>query len=83
MMGHELSGIIDVTIDYRHGRPRFRDFLCGRSARVSLVARRLDIPDWMPGGDYLNDTHYRERFQAWINALWQEKDQQLSCTSVS
>lgn len=70
MMGHELSGIIDVTLDYRHGRPRFRDLLCGRSARITLRARRLDIPGWMPGGDYLNDTHYRERFQAWINALW-------------
>lgn len=82
-MGHELSGIIDVTLDYRHGRTRFRDLLCGKSAVIDLRARRRDIPDWMPGGDYLNDTHYRERFQAWINALWQEKDQQLSCTTES
>ncbi|ARS54019.1 acyltransferase [Kushneria konosiri] len=83
MMGHKLSGIIDVTLDYRQGRPRFRDLLCGKSGRIILKARRLDIPEWMPNGDYLNNTHYRERFQAWINALWQEKDQQLSCSIVS
>lgn len=80
LMGSRLSGIVDVTLDYRHASTRFRDFLCGQGGSVTLVARRLAVPHWMPDGDYLNDPSYRERFQAWINALWQEKDQQLSCT---
>jgi hypothetical protein len=28
-------------------------------------------------GDYENDAAFRERFQAWINALWVEKDAEV------
>lgn len=83
LLGEQLCGIVDVTLDYRHTRIGFGDFLCGRSGSVTILARRLDVPPWMIGGDYLGDHAYRERFQAWINALWQEKDQQLSPTPDS
>lgn len=78
LLGPGLCGIVDVTLDYQHGRSGFGDFLCGRSGSVTIQARRLDVPPWMIGGDYLGDHLYRERFQAWINALWQEKDRQLA-----
>ncbi|RKR06144.1 acyltransferase-like protein [Kushneria sinocarnis] len=78
LLGDRLAGIIDVTLDYRNGCSGFGAFLCGRSGTIHLSARHLDIPSWMREGDYFNDTAYRERFQAWVNAVWQEKDQQLS-----
>jgi hypothetical protein len=35
------------------------------------------IPQDLLGGDYLGDCAFRERFQAWIEGLWSEKDQRL------
>jgi hypothetical protein len=31
----------------------------------------------MTGGDYLSDPAYRDRFQAALTALWQDKDRLL------
>ncbi|MFC0268446.1 acetyltransferase [Kushneria aurantia] len=80
LLGEHLCGIVDITLDYRAGRTGFGDFLCGRGGSVTIRARRLEIPPWMAQGDYAGDPLYRQRFQNWINVLWQEKDQQLSCS---
>ena len=77
LLGRRLSGVLDVTLGYTRESPSFWDFLCGREAAVSLYARRLDLPSWMHGGDYHQDLQYKERFQKWLNALWQDKDQFL------
>lgn len=74
LLGQRLSGILDVTLGYARERPSFWDFLCGREAAVSLHARCLELPSWMHGGDYYQDPQYKERFQTWLNALWQDKD---------
>lgn len=78
LLGDRLAGIIDVTLDYRRSPTGFWAFLCGRSNDIALHARRLDIPDWMIDGDYSGDMMYKERFQAWLNALWHDKDRFLS-----
>jgi len=39
--------------------------------------RERAIPREFIGGDYQNDAAFRERFQAWMNALWQDKDATL------
>ncbi|GKW50168.1 acyltransferase [Halomonas sp. NCCP-2165] len=77
LLGDQLSGILDVTLDYARPNPTFWDFLCGREGTIRLHARRLEVPEWMPGGDYHEDPDYKERFQSWLNALWQDKDRRL------
>ncbi|WP_136067646.1 acetyltransferase [Modicisalibacter radicis] len=77
LLGTRLSGILDVTLAYTRQRPSFWDFLCGREGSMSLYARPIELPTWMLGGDYHQDPHYKERFQQWLNALWQEKDARL------
>jgi 1-acyl-sn-glycerol-3-phosphate acyltransferase len=76
-MGEGLHGILDVTIAYPGGRPSLADLLAGRVAEVRMHVRHRPIPAGMLGGDYQNDRAFRIRFQQWMNALWQEKDQQL------
>ncbi|OHV11973.1 acyltransferase [Kushneria phosphatilytica] len=78
LLGDRLAGIIDITLDYRAGQSGFGAFLCGRTGTISMNVRHLDIPSWMHEGNYSSDAIYRERFQAWVNTVWQEKDQQLS-----
>lgn len=77
-MGDALHAILDVTIAYPHGRPDIADLFGDRVPEVHLHIRELPIPPGLLGGDYQNDPVYRDRFQAWINDLWEEKDSRLS-----
>lgn len=77
LLGDRLDGILDVTLQYDNPAPSFWGFLCGRERRVVLEARRLEVPGWMLQGDYHDNTDYKERFQSWLNALWQDKDRRL------
>jgi len=77
LLGNRLSGILDVTLAYARENPTFWDFLCGREGPVRVDVRRCSLPDWMRQGDYHQDPEYKERFQRWLNALWQEKDRRL------
>jgi len=76
-MGERFHSLIDVTIVYPQGAPTFWQFLCGRCTRVIVRARRLPIPQEFCEGDYTQDPAFRARFQKWLLALWQEKDQQI------
>ena len=74
-MGDQLHKILDITIHYPKGIPNFWDYISGKVRDITVQINVLPItPDLL--GDY-NDTQYRERFQLWINQLWQQKDQQL------
>lgn len=77
-MGDALHTVLDVTIHYPLGRPTLVDLLSGRVRRIQVRVLERPIPDAMLGGDYENDSVYRERFQGWINGIWAEKDAQLA-----
>lgn len=77
-MGGILRSIVDVTVVYGAGRPTLADLFADRIPGVRVHVRELPIPAELLGGDYENDAATRERFQAWINALWAEKDALLA-----
>ncbi|HEY6941689.1 acyltransferase [Dokdonella sp.] len=77
-MGEGLHAILDVTIAYPGGRPTMLDLFGGRIRDVRIDVRERPIPREFIGGDYQNDAAFRERFQAWMNALWRGKDATLS-----
>ena len=76
-MGEAIRDMLDVTIVYPDGPSTMMDMLAGRIREVRIHARRLPIPAMMRG-DYEGDTAFRERFQAWINQLWGEKDARIA-----
>ncbi|WP_300272306.1 acyltransferase [Halomonas sp.] len=78
LLGDQLAGILDVTLHYDNPAPTFWGYLCGREGRIVMRARRLPVEAWMPGSDYQDNPGDKERFHAWINALWHQKDEQLS-----
>ena len=73
-MGDALHAILDVTLVYPKGRPSFGDLIADRIGYVHVVIRERAIPAELAGGDYQNDAAFRDRFQQWMNAIWQEKD---------
>lgn len=76
-MGGQLHRLLDVTIYYPEGIPRYWDYACGRVKRIRVHIRQLPIPAELIG-DYSENTVFRTRFQQWVNQLWQEKDALLA-----
>ncbi|MEO7325157.1 MAG: acyltransferase [Dokdonella sp.] len=75
-MGDALQAILDVTVVYPGGRPGIGDLLAGRVRDIRVHVRELPITSDLRG-DYEGDAEFRARFQRWINALWQAKDERI------
>ena len=69
-MADRLDAVVDVTIRYPQGAPPFWDFLCGRSPDVQVDIRTLPLPPVD-----------RDAINAWVNRLWEEKDDRLASTT--
>ena len=77
-MGEMFASLLDVTILYPDGETSVWDLMCGRLRRVTVHVQERAIPEEFLDGDYLGDSEYRARFQAWVQEMWQEKDALLS-----
>lgn len=78
-MGEQFAGIVDVTVCYAPSpRGVLWGYLAGDQARVKVRARVLPVPVELLHGDYQDDEAFRERFQAWVNELWERKDAELT-----
>lgn len=73
-MGEQFEALLDVTIVYPTGSPRFWDLLCGRIGTVIVRVQQRDIPPQVLGSDPIGDRPYRQRIHAWVEQQWQEKD---------
>ena len=72
-----LHAILDVTVVYPAGRPSMLDLFGNRIAEVRIDVRERPLPREFFGGDYQNDAAFRQRFKAWMNAIWEEKDARI------
>ncbi len=73
-MGEQLHYILDVSIVYPDPGVSLWGFLGGRVRRIKVRVRTIPITEELLG-DYFEDAEYREKFQNWLNGLWEEKDQ--------
>lgn len=78
ILGDKIDALVDMTIVYPDGAPGYGEFWLGEVPRIAVNMRKIDIPDWVLGGNYEDDAEYRERFQNWVDDLWTEKDQLIS-----
>ena len=81
-MGDYLSCILDVTISYSPKAMGLWDFLCGRVTEVTVNIKKMPVTEDVKG-DYFEDESFRQRFQNWVNALWEEKDSLLTTMTGS
>lgn len=72
-MGDCFHKVLNVTIIYPNGVPSMWDFFCGKIPKIIVDVETLPITQEQLG-DYENDRDFRVQFQAWINKIWQEKD---------
>ena len=77
-MGEQIDRLINVTITYPEGGGELMDLFANRIPHVRVRLEWLLVPEALKSGDYQNDPRYRQAFQSWLNALWQEKDQAMA-----
>lgn len=77
-MDKKITHVLDVTIIYPQGAMSFWDFLCGRVNQITVKLQTREIPVELLKGNYTEDEIFRNKFKAWINQIWLEKDKQLS-----
>jgi 1-acyl-sn-glycerol-3-phosphate acyltransferase len=73
-LGEQLHGLLDVTIIYPRPDIDFLEFVTGRIERVAVRVRRLEIPPPFVDRAITEPGQARERFKAWIEEIWREKD---------
>ena len=77
-MGAQFHSLLDATIAYPDGVPSFWQYLCGKSFRVVLHVRQVEIPMEFCTGDYEADRAMRKAFHRWLDEIWVRKDQELA-----
>ncbi len=74
-MGDQLAGVIDTTVVYPSPEgPGFWRFLTGVEQPVLIRMRLRPVPE----GLALDDPQSRQRAEAWVNRLWDEKDAEIA-----
>ena len=77
----QLDAMYDVTLKYPREDVTMWDFVTNRVPRVIIRARRLEIPEEFRTGEIVEAGPVRERFKAWIETIWREKDELLDSLS--
>ncbi len=73
-MGSVFNEILDITIVYPGGPPKFWAMCHGDFERVVIDIRKRPIEPWTLEGDYVNDREFRSRFHKWLTEIWHDKD---------
>jgi 1-acyl-sn-glycerol-3-phosphate acyltransferase len=77
-MGEVFDAILDVTLVYADGPPKFWDMICGDRVDVTVDVRALPIDSELVAGDYQNDREFRRYVHRWLGGLWEEKDARIA-----
>ncbi len=76
-MGELFDAVLDVTLVYPDGIPKFWNLCCGSKVRVIAEVKVRACGTGLVGGDYQSDRAYRRDVHRWLSGIWQEKDQRL------
>jgi 1-acyl-sn-glycerol-3-phosphate acyltransferase len=77
-LGDQLDAMVDVTIGYPGGDVTLWHFLTGKVKTITVRARRLDVPAEFYTAEITEPGPARDRFKAWIESIWREKDALLA-----
>lgn len=81
-MGELFDAMVDVTVVYPDGVPKFWGLCCGDKVRVVADVRVRSIDERLKSGDYQNDRVFRKEMHQWLANIWEEKDQRIETLSA-
>ncbi len=71
-----IKELINVTLIYSDPNPSFWRFMSGQIKKITVHYTVLPLGE-ENFGDYYHNGAFRKNFQAWINRLWQQKDEMI------
>lgn len=74
VLGKQLDALVDMTIVYEDNVPSYSTFWLGETKIIRVHVRKINVPDWVLQGNYQQDNEYRQKFQTWVDEIWQQKD---------
>ena len=74
-MAGQLDGMYDVTVVYPTRDVNMWQYVTNRVPWVEVRVRRLEIPAEYLSGAITEPGEVRDRFKAWVEEIWREKDQ--------
>ena len=77
-MGEIFDKIVDVTLVYEGGVPKFWDMVCGERVVVTIDVRVRPIEPALVEGDYENDREFRRKVHRWLSEIWEDKDTRIA-----
>ncbi len=77
-MGEVFDALVDVTLVYPDGVPKFWDMVCGDRVSVTVDVRVRPIDAALLAGDYQNNREFRRDVHRWLTSLWQDKDARIA-----
>lgn len=82
-MGELFDAILDVTIVYPQGAPRFWSMCCGEHVDVIVDVQKRPIDPSLIEGDYENDREFRRYVHQWLGSLWADKDRYIDTLTAN
>ena len=82
-MGAMFDSILDVTIVYPHGPPKFWAMCYGELHHVIIEIRKRPVEQWMLEGKYEFDRQHRSKFHRWLAQIWHEKDDRIDAIRLA
>lgn len=76
-MAAQLDAVYDVTLIYPGGETTMWEFVTNRLPWVEVRARLLDVPAEFQSGAITEPGPVRDRFKAWMEELWRQKDRAI------
>jgi 1-acyl-sn-glycerol-3-phosphate acyltransferase len=73
-MGEQFEALLDVTIVYPHGAPRFWALMCGRLDAVIVRVQQRHIPPELLDTTVGAERAQHRRLSRWVEHQWVEKD---------
>jgi 1-acyl-sn-glycerol-3-phosphate acyltransferase len=75
-LGDQFKNILNVTIVYPHGPKNIWEYACGELDEIIVRVEQIPVTEDILG-DYFNDEAFQQKFQIWLNTLWQRKNDQI------
>jgi hypothetical protein len=76
-----MDAVLDVTLIYPEGVPKFWSLLKGECPRVDVVIERHPLPEAVRAAD--TPEAARDALRPWVDDLWQTKDRRLGAVETA
>lgn len=80
-LGEQIDGILDMTLVYPDGTPQYSDLWQGKLTRLGVDIRHIDIKQplftALKNGEYEHDNAVKNELFAWLDEIWQAKDERI------